>query len=173
MKLLSWSLVPVVMACSAVVYAANIDNVGADREALVARGNYLVSIMDCTGCHTAGALRGAPDPQRFLAGSDIGFGTPQAIVYPPNLTPDVDTGLGRWSDAEVVTAITSGQRPDGRMLSPVMPWPSYARLSSDDARAVVAYLRTIPAVSFAVPTPVMAGSDITFPYMTLAMPASK
>ena len=80
-------------------------------DALVERGAYLVAIMDCTGCHTDGALIGQPDPARFLAGSEIGFGGPPPpgassgpVVYPPNLTPDVETGLGAWSDEEIMRA---------------------------------------------------------------------
>jgi len=172
MKILSWSLALSVLTGSAFVSAEAAECVGSGQKDLLERGAYLVSIMDCTGCHTGGALRGEPDPQRFLAGSDIGFGGPLAVVYPPNLTPDAGTGLGRWSDADIIAAIRSGRRPDGRMLSPVMPWPSYARLSDEDAQAIVAYLRSIPAVSFAAPTPVAEGAVPEAPYMTLKLPAS-
>ena len=69
------------------------------------RGAYLAKIMDCGGCHTPGALAGKPDEARSLAGSDIGFGIPGlGVFYPPNLTGDAATGLGKWSAAEIVTA---------------------------------------------------------------------
>ena len=83
--------------------------------------------MDCVGCHTGGALAGAPDPKLRLAGSDIGFGAPGlGVFYPPNLTPDQETGLGAWSEADIVKALRTGERPDGRELAPMMPWRSYA-----------------------------------------------
>jgi mono/diheme cytochrome c family protein len=87
------------------------------------RGEYLATIMDCGGCHTGGALAGRPDPRLHLAGSGIGFGVPGlGFFYPPNLTPDRETGLGAWSEAEIVRAIRTGVRPDGRVVAPVMLW---------------------------------------------------
>ena len=137
----------------------------------VARGKYLASIMDCTGCHTAGSLIGQPDPKRFLAGSEIGFGVPGlGVFYPPNLTPDRETGLGGWSDAEIVAAIRKGERPDGRMLAPMMPWPSYAALTDADAGALVAYLRSLPPVRFKAPAPVGPNETAPSPYLTLVDP---
>src|SRR3954468_10387872 len=91
-----------------------------------ARGAYLATIMDCGGCHTGGALAGQPDPKLHLADSSIGFGIPGlGVFYPPNLTPDRDTGLGAWSEADIVRAVRTGVRPDGRVLAPVMPWHNY------------------------------------------------
>jgi mono/diheme cytochrome c family protein len=137
----------------------------------VARGKYLASIMDCTGCHTAGALIGQPDPKRHLAGSDIGFGVPGlGVFYPPNLTSDRDTGLGSWSADEIIAAVRKGERPDGRMLAPVMPWPSYAVLSDADARALAAYLKSLPPVRFKAPAPVGPNETPTKPYLTLVAP---
>ena len=75
----------------------------------------------------AGALAGQPDPKLHLAGSNIGFGVPGlGVFYPPNLTPDRETGLGSWSEADIVRAVRQGVRPDGRELAPVMPWRNYA-----------------------------------------------
>ena len=123
----------------------------------VERGHYLARIMDCTGCHTPGALVGRPDTERYLAGADVGFGTPAGIVYPPNLTPDPETGLGRWSDAEIARAIRQGVRPDGRALVPVMPWVSYSALTEADVAALVAYLRTLRPVRHRPPANTPAG----------------
>jgi mono/diheme cytochrome c family protein len=138
--------------------------------ALVARGRYLVTIMDCAGCHTPGALAGQPDASRRLAGSDVGFGGPDGVVYPRNLTPDRETGLGGWSDAEIIRAIRQGRSRDGRPLAPVMPWPSYAALTPEDTKAVVAYLRSIPPVRFAVPANVKSGERVTAPYLSVVSP---
>ena len=81
----------------------------------IERGRYLVAIMDCTGCHTRGVLTGRPNPDLFLAGSEAGFHLPGLDVFhPPNLTPDPATGLGDWSEDDIVRAIRTGERPDGR-----------------------------------------------------------
>src|SRR5580658_9352127 len=67
-------------------------------EAQVARGRYLVTIAGCSDCHTPGALIGAPDMKRYLAGSDIGFSIPGLGVFVgQNLTPDKETGIGSWT----------------------------------------------------------------------------
>ncbi len=108
------------------------------------RGEYLVTIMDCTGCHTPGTFLGKPDMQRPLAGSEVGFQIPGlGIFYPPNLTPDPETGLGKWSEADIIKAVRTGVRPDGRQLAPVMPYHSYGKLTDADAKALVSYLKSI------------------------------
>jgi mono/diheme cytochrome c family protein len=136
-----------------------------------ARGEYLAAIMDCGGCHTGGALIGKPDPKLALAGSAIDFQIPElGTFYPPNLTPDRETGLGSWSAAEIVTAVRTGVRPDGRILAPIMPWHSYAALTDADAGALAAYLKSIPPVRNA--TPPITGPTETppAPYMTVVVP---
>lgn len=140
-------------------------------ESPVERGAYLAHIMDCGGCHNTGAFTPQPNLETPLAGSDIGFEMPGlGFVYPPNLTPDKDTGLGTWSDAEIITAFTTGVRPDGRHLAPIMPWMSYGHINADDATALVAYLRSLKPVSHKVPGPFAAADKPTAPYMTVAMP---
>jgi mono/diheme cytochrome c family protein len=136
----------------------------------VQRGYYLVRIMDCTGCHTPGALTGRPDTDRFLAGADVGFGTPAGILYPPNLTPDPETGLGRWTDAQIARAIRQGVRPDGRALVPVMPWPSYSALTEADVAAVIAYLRTLRPVRNQAPPNTPPGQPAPAPYLSVTQP---
>ena len=136
----------------------------------VTRGRYLVTIMDCAGCHTPGALAGQPDPNRYLAGSNIGFGFPGGVVYPPNLTPDPETGLGKWSDGEIIRAFRHGQSRDGRPLVPIMPWPSYAAITESDAQAVVAFLRTVPAVRHQAPRPARAGERAPAPFLSVTDP---
>jgi mono/diheme cytochrome c family protein len=137
----------------------------------VKRGEYLVTIMDCTGCHTPGALRGQPDMARALGGSDIGFQIPKlGIFYPPNLTPDVDTGLGAWSEADIIKAVRTGTRPDGRILVPIMPYHSYAKLTDADAQALAAYLKSIKAVRNKAPALVGASEKPTAPYLAVVVP---
>ena len=123
-------------------------------DAQVERGKYLVEVGGCSDCHTPGSFLGHADMTRFLGGSDVGFALPGAGVFVgPNLTPDKQTGLGGWTQAEIVTAITTGARPDGRILAPVMPWRDLAHLSKSDALAIAAYLKSLPTVSHKVPGP--------------------
>jgi mono/diheme cytochrome c family protein len=155
----------------AMLTAAGLGAANARAESLVARGKYLVGIMDCTGCHSTGALTGKPEAAKFLAGSDVGFQIPGlGIFYPPNLTPDAQTGLGNWSEQDIATALRTGVRPDGRELAPAMPWRSYASLSDADVQAVAAYLKTLPAVSHAVPPLTGASEETPAPYFTVVMP---
>ncbi len=120
----------------------------------VARGRYLVGVISCSDCHTPGGLLGRPDMTRFLGGSDVGFAIPGlGIFVAPNLTPDPATGLGKWTEKEIVTALTTGVRPDGRILAPIMPWRSFAHLTPDDAGAIAAYLKSLPPVVHKVAGP--------------------
>ena len=138
----------------------------------IEHGRYLVIIMDCTGCHTRGALTGRPNPDLFLAGSEAGFHLPDlGYFYPPNLTPDPVTGLGDWSEDDIVRAIRTGQRPDGRVLAPIMPYHSYAVLTDADAAAIAAFLESLPPVRFAEePPPTGEGETPPGPYLDLKMP---
>jgi mono/diheme cytochrome c family protein len=126
----------------------------AGAETPAERGEYLVTVMGCTDCHTPGHFLGQPDMTRFLGGSDVGFEIPGlGIFYGRNLTPDPETGIGTWTEADIVTAIRTGVRPDGRQLAPAMPWMGYAALTDQDATAIAAFLKTLPPVSHAVAGP--------------------
>ncbi len=117
-------------------------------DAQIARGRYLVTLSGCSDCHTPGALLGSPDMKRYLGGSDVGFAIPGAGVFVgENLTPDKDTGLGSWTDAQIIAAFRTGKTPEGRELSPVMPFPALSHLTDEDAQAIVAFLKSLPAIS--------------------------
>ena len=117
-------------------------------DAQVARGRFLVMITGCSDCHTPGALLGSPDMKRYLGGSDVGFAIPGAGVFVgENLTPDKETGLGSWTDEQIIAAIRTGKTPEGRELSAVMPYPALSHLSDADAQAIVAFLKSLPPVS--------------------------
>lgn len=114
------------------------------------RGRYVIEIAAACGfCHTTRGADGQLLPNMKLAGGrvlvDRGF---RAVV--PNITPDPDTGIGRWSDAEIAAAIRDGRRPDGTLIGPVMPISLYRGLSDHDLMAMVAYLRAVPPVQHAV-----------------------
>src|SRR5215467_392708 len=112
------------------------------ESAPAARGKYLVRLAGCTDCHTPGYFLGKPDMSRYLGGSDVGLEVPGlGIFVGANLTPDNETGLGRWTNDEIATAIQMGVRPDGRVLASVMPWRAFAGMTRSDAAAVVAYLK--------------------------------
>lgn len=120
----------------------------------VARGRYLVATLRCAFCHTPVRSDGSlVEPLLFAGGQRRRFESLGELVA-GNLTADRDTGLGAWSDAEIAAALTRGTRPDGSRLRPyAMPWPSYAQLTPEDLRAVVAYLRTLPPIVNAIPPP--------------------
>jgi mono/diheme cytochrome c family protein len=114
------------------------------------RGRYVIEIAAACGfCHTPRGADGQLLPNMKLAGgrviADRGF---RAVV--PNITPDPDTGIGRWTDAEIAAAIRDGRRPDGTLIGPVMPIALYHGLSDHDLMAMVAYLRAVPPVQHAV-----------------------
>jgi len=120
---------------------------------LVARGNYLVnSVSLCGACHTprvGGTWLNGERTDAFLAGGslfddrEIGY-----KVLAPNISQDKETGVGAWSDDQIMRAIRDGVGKDGQLLYPPMPFgmSAYGVMSDDDARAIVAYLRTAPAV---------------------------
>lgn len=122
--------------------------------ALVNKGRYLVTLAGCGDCHTPGHFFGKPDASRLLGGSEVGFEVPGlGYFYGSNLTPDAETGLGKWTEAQIITAIRKGVRPDGRILAPVMPVQNFAKLTDEDARAIAAYLKSLKPVSNKVPGP--------------------
>lgn len=156
----SWLLVAVAGASLAANFScATPDASSPPAQAVdpVARGEYLTTIMGCNDCHTPGYLYGAPDDTRKLSGSEVGWAGPWGVAFAANLTPDPETGLGNWSDEEIITALKTGQRPDGRMLAPFMPYQNFASLTDEDVQAIVAYLRSLPPIVHAEPAPVPPG----------------
>jgi len=121
--------------------------------ALVARGNYIVnSLAACANCHTPRNPDGSPQKGKDFAGG-LPFDDPViGTVYARNLTPDKDTGIGSWTDAQILTAFRTGKSKEGDVLMPPMPYEIFNNMSDDDAKAVVAYLRSLPAVHNEVPT---------------------
>jgi mono/diheme cytochrome c family protein len=137
--------------------------------AQVARGSYLVSVSGCNDCHTAGYFFGKPDMAHHLGGSDVAFEIPGLGAFVgPNLTPDPETGLGNWTAAEIVTALQTGARPDGRMLAPIMPWHALANLTTEDVTAMAAFLQSLKPVKNKVPGPFGVGETVpTFMFRIL------
>ncbi len=140
----------------------------AASDAQIARGKYLVNMGGCTDCHTPGNFLGHPDMARYLGGSDVGFFIPGLGVFVGrNLTPDKETGLGGWTRAQIITAFTTGKRPDGRQLAPIMPYEAYGKLTKADATAIAAYLQSLKPVKHAVEGPFGPKDKVTVFVMTV------
>lgn len=117
-----------------------------DQDAIIKRGAYLVNgPMACANCHTPRA----PDFS-LLPGKDFAGGfhlvDPAFDLYSANITPDKETGIGNWTDAQIIRAIREGVDNEGHIIFPPMPVPTYNNLSDDDVKAIVAYLRTLKPV---------------------------
>jgi mono/diheme cytochrome c family protein len=110
-----------------------------DRATQIARGEYLARAGHCSGCHSA---RGG---DTFAGGKPIE--TPFGTVYASNLTPDGDTGLGRWDSSDFWNAMHHGRSRDGRLLTPAFPFTNMTRVTREDSDAIFAWLQTLPAVS--------------------------
>jgi mono/diheme cytochrome c family protein len=105
----------------------------------VARGRYIFGATGGCGCHTTPKQAPNAGGRRY----DGPFGT----VYATNITPDRQTGIGAWTDDQIITAIRLGRRPNGERLLPVHPYPVFNGMSEGDLRALVAFLRTVPPVN--------------------------
>ena len=139
---------------------------------LVDRGQYMVGLLGCGSCHTDGALVGAPVPGRELAGSSIGiaYSNPLAVarpgvLYASNLTPDMETGIGSRSLADLIRMVRLGVNEHGSQTIPVMPWPAYVNITEEDARAIAMYLKSLPPVRHQVPGNVRPGQRASAPFV--------
>jgi len=135
----------------------------------IERGKYLVNLLSCAACHTDGQLISQPREDRYLAGSDVGIAYSNedkpGVVFPANLTPDKETGLGRWKAEEIMRNIQYGIDRHGRQQVAVMPWAGYAHMATEDVQAIAAYLMSLPAVKHEVPKNVAPNEESTAPYI--------
>jgi mono/diheme cytochrome c family protein len=119
---------------------------GAKAETSLERGTYLMGgIVACGNCHAMRDASGKVEPGMDLAGGTV-FNAPIFRAVAPNVTPDPETGIGRWTDDQIVDAIRNGRRPDGTIIGPPMPIEFYRGMSDTDVRGLVAYLRAIAPV---------------------------
>jgi mono/diheme cytochrome c family protein len=146
---------------SAATAPAKPAHAGPGRAAQVERGRYLVTVMGCGDCHTPGTFYGAADHARMLSGSELGWRGPWGVTFARNLTPDQETGLGYWSEDEIVKAFRSGVKNDGSPVLPPMPWQDFAALTDADAHAIAAYLMSLPPVKHKVPDLLPPGKPYT------------
>jgi mono/diheme cytochrome c family protein len=123
----------------------------------IARGRYLFEqLSDCGGCHSPRDFSrfNGPEIEGQRASGTVfpdEFGLPGKVTA-PNLTPDPETGLGRWTDGEKIRAIREGVARDGRPLFPMMPYRFYRSMSDPDVEALVAYMNQLPPVRRPLPT---------------------
>ncbi|MEO5660904.1 MAG: cytochrome c [Polaromonas sp.] len=110
----------------------------APNDSLIARGAYLARAGNCETCHTA---RGG---QRYAGG--LGIATPFGTLFTSNLTPDAHTGIGSWSSAYFWRALHNGRSKSGRLLYPAFPYTNYTQVTREDSDALLAFLRSLPAV---------------------------
>jgi mono/diheme cytochrome c family protein len=114
------------------------------------RGQYLVAAGDCMSCH----IRAGGEP--FAGG--LGLKTPFGLIYSANITSDRETGIGNWTSDQFYHAMHDGIDDEGRNLYPAFPYPWFRRASREDDDAILAYLKTTPAVSYTPPA-----NDLSFP----------
>jgi mono/diheme cytochrome c family protein len=155
----------IAMACVVLLIGCN----SAVAETPAARGSYLVNtIMACGNCHSPRDADGKPIEARAFSGG-LTFTTPAFVATASNITQDVETGIGSWSEAEIRSALIEGMRPDhGRLagvpLAAIMPANFYRALLPDDLDAIVAYLRTIKPIRNEVTAPVYKAPVRRDPY---------
>jgi mono/diheme cytochrome c family protein len=133
------------------IEAVQATNAQPTGSALVAKGEYLTKAADCAACHSA------PGGEPFAGGR--AFKLPFGTIYSTNITPDQETGIGRWSDAEFVRALHRGIGRSGEDLYPAFPYTAYTLLSTDDVLAIRAYLSTLRPV-----TSRNADNTLVFPF---------
>lgn len=109
------------------------------NDAIIARGEYLARAGDCIACHTA------PEGRIFAGGRAML--TPFGTLYTSNITPDPQTGIGKWSTDDFYKTMHSGRFPDGGLLYPAMPFASYTKVTRADSDAIFAYLKSVPSVN--------------------------
>jgi mono/diheme cytochrome c family protein len=137
--------------CSAFGWGPGATTARADQEEQIARGRALVDAGGCASCHTA-------DPDKPFAGGKR-INTPFGGVYAPNLTPDLETGIGGWNDQNFIRALRFGEAPDGAHYYPAFPYPYFTKLTRDDMLAIRAFLATLAPVNNDAPPP-----ELRFPF---------
>lgn len=118
---------------------------------LTNRGEYLVIAGNCISCHSK------PGGKPFAGG--VAFTTPFGTVYSTNITPDANTGIGRWTEEQFGRALREGIRPNGDHLYPVFPYTAFTKLSDEDVSAIFAYFQTVPPVRYSAPD-----NELSFPF---------
>ena len=120
------------------------------EDPILAKGKYLVTAGNCISCHTR------PGGEPFTGG--LAFETPFGKLYSTNITPDEETGIGKWTAEDLRTAMHEGKAPGGRNLFPAFPYTSFTKVSDEDVDAIYAYLRSLKPEHYVPPSNAMAFS---------------
>jgi mono/diheme cytochrome c family protein len=128
----------------------------AGRQSIVERGKYLAQAGDCIACHTV--------PGSKIFSGNRPMPTPFGTLYAPNITPDRETGIGKWSAGEFYNMMHTGRSPKGYLLYPAMPFASYTKVTRADSDAIFAYLRSVPPVRLQ-----SREHELRFPYNNRAL----
>ena len=151
-----------VTAAACALSLAPVSSAADSASDIVARGKYVFATAGGCACHTP------PDGVGLNAGGtkfELSYGI--GVVYAPNITPDSETGIGKWTDAEVIGAIRRGERPNGSKLFPIHPYKYLGSIADDEAAALVAYLRSVKPIKSSVPP---RSLRIPVPTLTIAKP---
>lgn len=148
--------------CSAAIAAAQTE------AELLQRGRYIATAVQGCACHTRERPDGTKEKEWHWAGAPAqppaagpsataGWTNPRwKKLYARNITPDPETGIGKWTEADFIRALRTGLTPDGRVLDPFMPWGTFQELTDTDLKALWAYLRTIQPIKNKVPDSIRA-----------------
>lgn len=181
------ALVPVVLLGAAPVAAGDDTKTSAAADDRLQRGKYLVTVAGCNDCHTPfvmGPNGPEPDMSRMLSGhpesvqlppapalpagpwnaliaeTNTAYSGPWGVSYTANLTPDAETGLGKWTARMFIETIRTGRHQGrGREILPPMPYAMYKHFTDEDMQSIFAYLQSIPPVRNKVPDPIIAGAE--------------
>ncbi len=126
----------------------------APRAAALENGKIMFLAGGCSSCHAV-----PKQDDKTKLGGGLALPSPFGIFYVPNISPDPRDGIGSWTEAQFVTALTKGTSPRGEHYYPAFPYTSYQRMSFDDLRDLFAYLKTLPPVTGKV-----RGHDLPFPF---------
>lgn len=139
------------------------------QEELNSRGRYIFTAVQGCACHTPRNPDGSENMNLYLAGApskpppvghpaSAGWTTPMwKKLYARNITPDPETGIGKWTESDFIKTMKTGKDPEGRILDPTMPWRRFLALTDTDLRAIWAYLRTVKPVKNKTPEDIPAG----------------
>jgi mono/diheme cytochrome c family protein len=136
-------MAPMVYLSILLLMVAASDAVAQTTREQIARGKYVFGAAAGCGCHTV--------PKQLLNAGGRKYDGPFGTVYSSNITPDPTTGIGKWTDEQVITATRLGRRPNGERLIPVHPYTVFNGMTEQDLKDVVAYLRSVPPVNRATP----------------------
>jgi hypothetical protein len=152
----------IIAATVCAVFAATSARAESEAE-LIARGRYIATAIQGCGCHTREKADGSKDENWHYAGSpnpappagppaNAGWSSPRwKKIYAKNITPDPETGIGKWTEADFMRTMKTGITPDGRVLDAQMPWYAFQKITDRDLKSLWAYLKTVKPIKHTPP----------------------